>query len=336
MLSKNKYLLVLILLIVLFSFSITLAIDPIDIDWENRKCPEQKFPDCSHSQRVIPQYGWDENFCVKSPTCCGNDICEGEENSQNCIEDCKNKPGPVCGNGICERFENTICSPCAYQENPPKTPCLPCSVGDCPQDCEKEFMEGCLKEGESGTAFAQICCLGLAEKYSNENTGEIITKFICLKCNGDYCYASKRLAGFDAGPIEKETKANENTIVCPKIETIKCTEGVTFPAQIDEKGCTKSLICVKRLSNGKEKDIKVMPYQASENATKKLGDLGWNITLKTVGQGDDQKYVYNLEGNEQSKFLGFLNINVNINAQLDSFTGEIINIKKPWWSFLAW
>lgn len=89
-------------------------------------------------------------------------------------------------------------------------------------------------------------------------------------------------------------------------------------------------------SNGKNSEVKIMPETASEKAIERLGDLGFNIELKEVGQDDNAKPVYSLGAEKQVKLLGFIKLRMRINAEVDAQTGEVISVKKPWWSFLAW
>ena len=88
------------------------------------------------------------------------------------------------------------------------------------------------------------------------------------------------------------------------------------------------------LSNGRNAEIKILPETASERAVERLGNLGFNITLKEVGKGDKAKVVYELTGNKEGKFLGIFKIMAKVQAQVDAETGEV-KIIKPWWAFLA-
>ena len=81
-------------------------------------------------------------------------------------------------------------------------------------------------------------------------------------------------------------------------------------------------------------EIKIMPETASEKAIERLGDLGFSVTLKEAGKGDEVKPVYELTGNKQGKFLGIFKIMARVQAQVDAETGDV-KVIKPWWSFLA-
>ena len=96
-----------------------------------------------------------------------------------------------------------------------------------------------------------------------------------------------------------------------------------------------------QLSNGNNAEIKVMPDTASETALQRLRlkncveEDGCFIELKEVGQGEQTKLAYEMRTQRQSKVLGLFKAEMQVNAQVDSETGEIIKVKKPWWAFLA-
>ncbi len=89
------------------------------------------------------------------------------------------------------------------------------------------------------------------------------------------------------------------------------------------------------LSNGRNAEIKIMPETASEKAIERLGELGFNITLKEVGKGENAKVVYEFSGEKQGKMLGLFKVKGKVSAEVDAETGEVIKIKKPWWAFMA-
>ena len=96
-----------------------------------------------------------------------------------------------------------------------------------------------------------------------------------------------------------------------------------------------------QLSNGRDVEIKIMPDMASENALERLrlkncteAD-GCSIELKEVGEGEDMKLAYEVKTQRQSKVLGLFGANMDVEAQVDAETGEVISVKKPWWAFLA-
>ena len=96
-----------------------------------------------------------------------------------------------------------------------------------------------------------------------------------------------------------------------------------------------------KLSNGRNAEIKVMPDVASEKALKRLRlkncveEQGCSLELKEVGQGEQTKLAYELKTQRQAKVFGLFKTKMQVQAQVNAETGEIIQTKKPWWSFLA-
>ncbi|MFA4960575.1 MAG: PepSY domain-containing protein [Candidatus Pacearchaeota archaeon] len=93
--------------------------------------------------------------------------------------------------------------------------------------------------------------------------------------------------------------------------------------------------CIYNFSNGRKGEIKVMPETASSKAIERLGQLGFTIELKEVGSKNETRIAYELIGEKEGKVLGLFNAHGKVKAYVDAKTGEIIKIKKPWWSFLS-
>ncbi len=94
-----------------------------------------------------------------------------------------------------------------------------------------------------------------------------------------------------------------------------------------------------RLSNGKNAEIKVMPDVASETALQRLRLRNCNedcsIELKEVGSGEKVRAAYEVKAQRNSKVLGLFRARMNVQAQVDAESGEVIKVNKPWWAFLA-
>lgn len=93
-----------------------------------------------------------------------------------------------------------------------------------------------------------------------------------------------------------------------------------------------------RLSNGRNAEIKVMPETASQKALEVLGTKcqdNCSIELKEVGLDNNTKLAYEYKGQAQVKVLGLFKARMRVQAQVDAETGEIIQSKRPWWSFLV-
>jgi len=95
------------------------------------------------------------------------------------------------------------------------------------------------------------------------------------------------------------------------------------------------------LSNGRNAEIKIMPDTASETALARLRLKVCNetrnctIQLKEVGQGNETRLAYELQIERHSRILGIFEAKMQVRAEVDAETGEVISVGKPWWAFLA-
>ena len=93
------------------------------------------------------------------------------------------------------------------------------------------------------------------------------------------------------------------------------------------------------LSNGRNAEIKVMPDTASQTALQKLRLRNCNenctIELKEVGSGNQTRAAYEMRTQRNSRVLGMFKARMNVQAQVDAESGEVIRTGKPWWAFLA-
>jgi hypothetical protein len=98
-----------------------------------------------------------------------------------------------------------------------------------------------------------------------------------------------------------------------------------------------------KLSNGRNAEIKVMPNRASENALARLRlkicnqSQNCSIELKEVGQREENKtrLAYEVQSERNFRILGLFKARARVMAQVDAETGDIVQVKKPWWAFLA-
>ena len=84
-----------------------------------------------------------------------------------------------------------------------------------------------------------------------------------------------------------------------------------------------------------------MPDTASERAMERLRlkvcseENDCQIELKEVGKGEQVKAVYEVKAQKQAKLFWLFRIKMQVRAQIDAESGEVIRTKKPWWAFLA-
>lgn len=93
-----------------------------------------------------------------------------------------------------------------------------------------------------------------------------------------------------------------------------------------------------RLSNGNFSNIEFMPNHIREMILKRLrlrNQTNMTIRLQEKVHKNIPRVVYNVQTNENGRFLGIFKIAIRVNAEVDPETGEVLEIKRPWWAFLV-
>jgi len=84
-----------------------------------------------------------------------------------------------------------------------------------------------------------------------------------------------------------------------------------------------------------------MSDSASEKASEKLKlnvcseENNCNIELKEVGSGENVKAAYEVKVEKQSRLFLIFKKKMQVEAEIDAETGELLRTGKPWWAFLA-
>jgi len=89
------------------------------------------------------------------------------------------------------------------------------------------------------------------------------------------------------------------------------------------------------LSNGEEKEIKILPDEASNRARKNFGTRNLRIELKEKMYNNFPRVIYHIQAEKVGKFLGILKTKIQITGEIDSVTGELLEKRKVWWAFLV-
>jgi hypothetical protein len=111
--------------------------------------------------------------------------------------------------------------------------------------------------------------------------------------------------------------------------------------EIEERKENSESVLQARLSNGRNAEIKIMPNVASQTALARLRLKVCNesnnctIELKEVGVGNQTRVAYELKAEKRTKVLGLFKAKMQVQSQIDAENGEVIQEKRPWWSFLA-
>lgn len=93
------------------------------------------------------------------------------------------------------------------------------------------------------------------------------------------------------------------------------------------------------MSNGRFAEVKILPDRASETAQERLRakceERNCTFELKEVGTGNQTRLAYEMSAEKEARLFLLFKNKMEVKAQVDAETGEIISVKKPWWAFLA-
>jgi uncharacterized membrane protein YkoI len=229
------------------------------------------------------------------------------------IEGCKN----LCGDGICQEIVcMAIGCPC------PETP------QSCPQDCKAEELPPSLKPvpviSLPTEAKLEISPLKEVPVTINENPVEF--KGIEVPTA-----ISVEVKALPVSPLVEKVPP----VVNVKIEIDKEAK----VAKIESEGVraiTAETLKVEektlKIETPKEDvQVNVLPSLATQVAISKFPQEIKEVELKVV----NEKPVYEIEGKKIGKLLWLFPIEISVQTKIDATEGKILQIKKPWWSFLA-
>lgn len=77
------------------------------------------------------------------------------------------------------------------------------------------------------------------------------------------------------------------------------------------------------------KEIKILPEEASSKATAAT-------EVNTIElREESQQPIYSVKGTKQAKLFFIIPVSMQIETKVSAESGNVISVKKPWWSFLA-
>ncbi len=132
-----------------------------------------------------------------------------------------------------------------------------------------------------------------------------------------------------------QQQANNRMVIQTGAISVDCSP---YLEMTQERAQNETKIYAK-LSNGRNAEIKIMPDMASRAALQRLNLRNCtddcNIELKEANLGNQVRAVYEVRAQRNSKVFGIFSARMQVQAQVDAETGEIIQVNKPWWAFLA-
>lgn len=270
------------------------------------------------------------------PICsnCGDGSCESWENRCNCVADCNLSSGDDenDNNETDEEDANeTEDDKNETEDNETRPACSDITI-----------VRRCIARKDCRWVAAENRC----EDNSNlnlTNRRQILKQRLQDYLNLTECPNNCTCAG--------------STIKCytenGKVMTVIAGKSGNIIIQVKNINASTNITLIKNESglfaeiNGQEIKIKQLPDEASEKALKRLRMRQCNETnncsleLKELRQEikdkrtELRKLVYELQAERHARLLGLFRIKMQVKAQIDAETGEIMKIKKPWWAFLA-
>ena len=90
------------------------------------------------------------------------------------------------------------------------------------------------------------------------------------------------------------------------------------------------------LSTGEEQEIIVFPDEALETALNELQTTeGFIFEIDEFVDGETRKAVFSAKAKKPGKLIGIFNTQIDLETLIDTETGEVIQTKRPWWTFLV-
>jgi len=191
-----------------------------------------------------------------------------------------------------------------------------------------------------GWSLCSNCGNGICEEWEHACTCEEDCEFPDYgkqSCSaGCVCKGETITCSTKEQPIETEIVSDA---ISNSVETTKIFIGGTPPKIIIREGNVETITSenVNVVGSGLNmetsvgtKKIKILPKKALSKIPETI-QVG-EIELKE----ESQKPIYSIRGTKQARVLFIFPVTLNIEVRIDAGTGDVISVKKPWWSFLAW
>lgn len=133
-----------------------------------------------------------------------------------------------------------------------------------------------------------------------------------VKTKVDFAVAGEKEIKIEVDEVKKESKIEiDNKIVITK-------KGIEIK---ESKLYIKTTVGLK--------EIKVLPEEAISKA-KEITTIE-----EIILEEESQKLVYSVKGTKSAKLFFLIPVKIEIEKKINAETGDVISVKKPWWSFLA-
>jgi hypothetical protein len=266
--------------------------------------------------------------CVSnvSEEVCGNAVCGVGENCTSCVTDC----GPctaVCGDGVCEAGET--CTSCVTDCGP----CASCNDTDFGIDIfEKGIVEGYYNGQYHYNVDYCIDDFALVEFYCNGSSPLYNKIEYCVTnttnlCSDGRCINSSDINGTIPG-INRTVASEEYLLGVQDLNTVE--EPIEISSQtplIESDGKIYA-------DHGEEGSVEIktsldeaVEYVKQETGTEVINQV-------TIIEYKDL-IVYEINSEKSVEILAFIPANMQVVSKINVDNGDVVDIEKPWWSFIS-
>lgn len=294
----------------------------------NGACPE-----------IIPAYGT-QFLCIN----CGDGICGLAENKCNCPQDCGQiqKQKSVCGNRICEEGEDEIIVIGMSYAIPPSYIYGPRCAQDCSDSTERTECNSSEECRDKFKSCYYQCSKNICIPF---NTFVPLSNYPECESQQVHPVSSCSLMFIPAG-----CSCEEGVVSCPSvirkdeneipisIEGVENSNKITIRAQNSEVETSEKMIIQNEklymeLDNGEKEEVVVLPEEASSKAA----EATEKSQVEKIELRQEQKRpVYSIMAIKRIRLFWLIPVSMKIETKIDAGNGNVLSVKKPWWSFLAW
>lgn len=136
------------------------------------------------------------------------------------------------------------------------------------------------------------------------------------------CVGSVTRCQFEDGTREMTITAGKSGNVIVQVKGVNASTNITL-----YKSKNKIYGVFK---NNETKEVKVFPDEIRERIRERIKARLENQTIEL-----DEDGVYQIQARKKARLFAIFPVRAVIKAEIDSETGEVLRVKRPWWNFLV-
>ncbi len=129
-----------------------------------------------------------------------------------------------------------------------------------------------------------------------------------------------------------DDSSNNGNYVASGIIRVNSNVNLTTNLDVNLNGNGKIVVMHR---NGENETMEVTPNEAIVKVTSELHTScqeDCSVELKSNNR-EETELVYEVESEKRVTVLGFMKSDMNIEAEVDARTGQIVDVDRPWWAF---